>query len=57
MKAIETIKFYLLLLVDDQGRYSYEAQPEICKWNLVKLAEAIKDVLPLERSKAAVQEM
>ena len=58
MITIETIIiFYLLLLVDDQGRYSYEAQPEICKWNLVKLAEAIKDVLPLERSKAAVQEM
>lgn len=57
MITIETITFYLLLLVDDQGRYSYEAQPEICKWNLVKLAEAIKDVLPLERSKAAVQEM
>ena len=42
---------------DDQGRYSYEAQPSICKWNLIKLAEAIKDVLPLERSKAAVEEM
>ncbi|CAH3179204.1 unnamed protein product [Porites lobata] len=42
---------------DDQGRYSYEAQPSICKWNLIKLAEAIKDVLPLERSKAAVEEI
>lgn len=42
---------------DDQGRYSYEAQPEICKWNLIKLAEAIKDALPLERSKAAVEEI
>jgi len=42
---------------DDQGRYSYEAQPEICKWNLIKLAEAIEDALPLERSKAAVGEI
>lgn len=42
---------------DDQGRYRYEAQPEICKWNLLKLGEAIKDVLPLERSKAAVEEI
>jgi len=42
---------------DDQGRYSYEAQPEICKWNLIKLAEAIEDALPLERSKAAVEEI
>lgn len=42
---------------DDQARYSFEAQPEMCKWNLVKLAEAIKDVLPLERSKTAVEEI
>lgn len=42
---------------DDQGRYRYEAQPEICKWNLFKLGEAIKDALPLERSKAAVEEI
>lgn len=49
--------FYFNLFIDDQGRYSYQAQPEICKWNLIKLAEAIKDVLPLERSKAAVDEM
>lgn len=45
------------MTTDDQGRYCYQAQPEICKWNLIKLAEAIKDVLPLERSKAAVEEM
>lgn len=44
-------------MIDDQGRYRYEAQPEICKWNLFKLGEAIKDALPLERSKAAVEEM
>ena len=44
-------------MADDQGRYSYEAQPEICKWNLIKLAEAIEDALPLEGSKAAVEEM
>lgn len=42
---------------DDQARYCYQAQPEICKWNLIKLAEAIKDVLPLERSTVAVEEM
>lgn len=44
-------------LADDQARYCYEAQPEICKWNLIKLAEAIRDLLPLDRSKAAVEEM
>ncbi|KAJ7390021.1 hypothetical protein OS493_027545 [Desmophyllum pertusum] len=42
---------------DDQARYCYQAQPEICKWNLIKFAEAIRDVLPLERSKAAVEEI
>ncbi|KAL9968167.1 hypothetical protein ACROYT_G026507 [Oculina patagonica] len=42
---------------DDQARYCYEAQPEICKWNLIKLAEAISDVLPLDRSQAAVEEV
>ena len=50
-------RLMLFFWTDDQGRYSYEAQPSICKWNLIKLAEAIKDVLPLERSKAAVEEM
>lgn len=49
--------FYLPCLADDHGRYRFEAQPEICKWNLLKLAEAIKDVLPLERSMAALEEM
>ena len=45
------------MTTDDQARYCYQAQPEICKWNLIKLAEAIKDLLPLERSKVAVEEM
>lgn len=37
---------------DDGGRYTYEKQPEICKWNCEKLAEAIQDAVPLEKSKA-----
>ncbi|CAG5131157.1 unnamed protein product [Candidula unifasciata] len=32
---------------DDGGRYTYQKQPEMCKWNCLKLAEAIKDVVPL----------
>lgn len=35
---------------DDGGRYTYAAQPEICKWNLGKLAEALAPVLPRELS-------
>lgn len=59
MRRIENLSFRIFqnFLIDDQGRYRYEAQPEICKWNLFKLGEAIKDALPLERSKAAVEEM
>lgn len=39
---------------DGNGRYTYRKQPEICKWNLQKFAEALKLVLPLERSMPAV---
>ena len=41
---------------DDQGRYRYEAQPEICKWNLGKLAEALDPVLNLDEAKAFLDE-
>ena len=37
---------------DDSGRYSYKNQPAVCKWNLMKLAEAITggadgDLIPM----------
>nr|KAG5693334.1 hypothetical protein BaRGS_017627 [Batillaria attramentaria] len=38
----------------DGGRYTYSKQPEICKWNCGKLAEAIKDAVPLERTKSEI---
>lgn len=41
---------------DKDGRYRYEAQPDICKWNLLRLAEALDPVLPLATSKAFVAE-
>lgn len=56
-KANKLAEFFSFVTTDDQARYCYQAQPEICKWNLIKLAEAIKDLLPLERSKVAVEEM
>ncbi|XP_072020102.1 protein adenylyltransferase SelO, mitochondrial-like [Amphiura filiformis] len=37
---------------DDGGRYSYKKQPEICRWNLGKLAEAISMSLPEQEAKA-----
>lgn len=39
---------------DDGGRYTYKKQPEMCKWNCVKLAEAIKDVVPITETKPHV---
>ena len=35
---------------DKQGRYRYEAQPEICGWNLTKFAEALDPMVPLNGS-------
>ncbi|PVD37284.1 hypothetical protein C0Q70_04281 [Pomacea canaliculata] len=40
---------------DDGGRYSYKNQPEICKWNCLKLAEAIQDCVPLSRTKPELE--
>lgn len=42
---------------DNQGRYSYKKQPEMCKWNLLKLAEAIKDAVPLDKTKKVLNEI
>lgn len=43
--------YHYLELSDDGGRYTYMRQPEICKWNCLKLAEAIQDVVPLSETK------
>ena len=40
----------------DRGRYKYKSQPSICKWNLLKLAEALDPVLPFEQSSAYVEQ-
>uniref|UniRef100_A0A8D0G6N1 Selenoprotein O n=1 Tax=Sphenodon punctatus TaxID=8508 RepID=A0A8D0G6N1_SPHPU len=41
---------------DNSGRYAYNKQPEICKWNLGKLAEALVPELPLEISELILEE-
>ena len=38
-------------LTDDGGRYAYDRQPSICRWNLQKLAEALASCLPPEKAK------
>lgn len=35
---------------DDEGRYRYKAQPDICKWNLLRLADAWDPNVSLEYS-------
>ncbi|KAM8779441.1 protein adenylyltransferase SelO, mitochondrial [Rhynchonycteris naso] len=41
---------------DNAGRYAYSKQPEVCKWNLEKLAEALAPELPLELGEAILAE-
>ncbi|KAF7657922.1 hypothetical protein LDENG_00020170 [Lucifuga dentata] len=41
---------------DNSGRYSYQAQPAVCRWNLVKFAEALAPELPPDRAKAVMEE-
>lgn len=41
---------------DNSGRYSYQAQPEICRWNLARLAEALNPDLPSDRAQAVLEE-
>ncbi|KAM8861849.1 selenoprotein O1 [Synchiropus picturatus] len=41
---------------DNSGRYSYKAQPAICRWNLMKLAEALDPELPPEQANAVLED-
>lgn len=39
----------------DRGRYRYKSQPDICMWNLTKLAEALSPLIDLEQAKSAAK--
>lgn len=41
---------------DNSGRYSYQAQPAICRWNLARLAEALEPDLPPDRAEQVLDE-
>jgi uncharacterized protein YdiU (UPF0061 family) len=41
-------------LSDNTGRYTYATQPEICRWNCGKLAEAVQPILPAESTREAL---
>ena len=49
--AMATRELYpgFISFTDDGGRYSYEKQPEICHWNLMKLGEALHPVISKEK--------
>ncbi|GAB5358520.1 hypothetical protein AAMO2058_000465400 [Amorphochlora amoebiformis] len=42
---------------DNEGRYSYKNQPAMCKFNCEKLAEALQLLLPLSKSKKALEDI
>ncbi len=39
---------------DGSARYTYSNQPDICKWNLHKLAEALHPLVPIEATRALI---
>lgn len=41
---------------DSSGRYSYQAQPAICRWNLLKLGQALDPELPPARAQEVLDE-
>lgn len=40
---------------DDQGRYAYKEQPEICKWNLDQLSQAWHPYIPKQKTKQILE--
>ncbi|CEM31827.1 unnamed protein product [Vitrella brassicaformis CCMP3155] len=47
---------YVCNASDDQGRYAYKNQPDICKWNCEKLAEALSPLLEPAAARAIIAE-
>ncbi|KAI4825903.1 hypothetical protein KUCAC02_021564 [Chaenocephalus aceratus] len=49
------IQIFICNASDNSGRYSYQAQPAICRWNLVKSwQEALAPELPPDRAEEVV---
>jgi len=46
---------YICNSSDENGRYTYKKQPEICHWNLVKFAEAIQMAVPIKKTVEILQ--
>ena len=43
-------------IADNQGRYAFDQQPEICKWNLGKLAEQLAHLIPPEDAQSVLDQ-
>lgn len=41
---------------DKRGRYSYQAQPSVCRWNLARLAEALGSELDVAEAQTILDE-
>lgn len=37
------------MVADDGGRYAYDQQADVCRWNLAKLAESLSPLVSSER--------
>ena len=57
MSCVYTVHVIYNLIVsqDDGGRYAYNRQPSICRWNLGKLAEALSPCLPDDKAKEGLE--
>jgi len=49
-------KAYICNHSDRNGRYSYENQPKIGKWDLTKFAEALQSHVPLRKMKDIIHQ-
>ena len=44
-----------MLSSDDGGRYAYSMQPEICKWNCLKLAQSLNPIVGMEDTRPLLE--
>ena len=49
------VLMFHFLHADNEGRYAYDQQPRVCRWNLGKLAEALSPLLSEEDTLLALQ--
>mmetsp|Transcript_20749 Transcript_20749/g.28995 ORF Transcript_20749/g.28995 Transcript_20749/m.28995 type:complete len:355 (-) Transcript_20749:299-1363(-) len=47
---------YVCNASDNDGRYSYGNQPKMCRWNCMKLAEALQLLVPLKETKEILEQ-